>query len=89
MPTAHSFFCVCIYDELKLESILLGKKDTLRYCDHGTKLFFSYFSLFVFTKILQTRQDSFAGAQRADCHDEHHLQPQCGRQVLRRRQQSG
>ena len=34
-----------IYDGLKLESILLGKKDPLRRCDHGTKLFFAYFSL--------------------------------------------
>ena len=46
-PSRHHilFFCVCIYDELKLESILLGKKDPLRRCDHGTKLFFAYFSL--------------------------------------------
>ena len=28
-----------------MESILLGKKYPLRRCDHGTKLFFAYFSL--------------------------------------------
>ena len=80
-----------IYDGLKLESILLGKKDPLRRCDHGTKLFFAYFSLTSNTSIQKNsvRLNLFAGAQCDDCHDEHHLQPQCGRQVLRRGQQSG
>ena len=66
-----------------MESILLGKKDPLRRRDHGTKLFFLFLCLRkYFNTKKSVRKDLFAGAQRADCNDEHHVQPQCGRQVL-------
>ena len=90
-PAYSLFLGVVFYDGLKLESILQGKKDPLRRCDHGTKSFLLP-SLFLLTskqKKKSVRLNLFAGAQRADCHDEHHLQPQCGRQVLLRGQQSG
>ena len=89
LASIFSFFVFVFYDGLKLESILQGKKDPLRRCDHGTKSCFAYFSLTTSKQKNSVRLNLFAGAQRADCHDEHHLQPQCGRQVLLRGQQSG
>ena len=45
LASIFSFFVFVFYDGLKLGSILQGKKDPVRRCDHGTKSFFAYFSL--------------------------------------------
>ena len=63
-----------------MESILLGKELSLRRRDHGKNIDFLILKYFNRKGL----SELFAGAQRADCHDEHHLQPQCGRQVLHR-----
>ena len=52
-------------------------------------IFCLLFSHFLLQHKKSARLNLFAGAQCDDCHDEHHLQPQCGRQVLLRGQQSG
>ena len=47
-------------------------------------IFCLLFSHFLLQHKKSARLNLFAGAQCDDCHDEHHLQPQCGRQVLLR-----
>ena len=49
-------------------------------------IFCLLFSHFLLQHKKSARLNLFAGAQCDDCHDEHHLQPQCGRQVLLRGQ---